>query len=105
MSRNRHARHRRRRRRSPGSFPAEAYNNTAACGERYASAFLTGDRDPAVATPDLTRQRIAAMGHYLDVDAWSRREHFHLFRRAEQPFFSVTTEVDVTAFSSRGASF
>ncbi len=45
------------------------------------------------------------MGHFLDLDAWHRREHFHLFRVAQQPFFSVTTEVDVSAIAARGGSF
>ena len=35
-------------------------------------------------------------GHYLDVEKWKRREHFELYRRFANPFFSVTVELDVT---------
>jgi chloramphenicol O-acetyltransferase type A len=38
----------------------------------------------------------AAMAHEIDVSTWKRRDHFELFLRSEQPFFSVTVEVDVT---------
>ena len=37
------------------------------------------------------------MGHYLDIDAWSRKSQFDFFRRYSQPFFSICAEVDVTA--------
>ncbi|HEX8211173.1 MAG TPA: CatA-like O-acetyltransferase [Longimicrobium sp.] len=37
------------------------------------------------------------MGHYIDLDRWARREHFHLFRGYDRPHFSVSTDVDVTA--------
>lgn len=46
------------------------------------------------------------MGHTIDIATWKRREHFELFRRAQQPFFSVTVEVDVTelwAYCARSA--
>jgi len=36
------------------------------------------------------------MGHAIDLSTWKRREHFELFVKADQPFFSVTVEVDVT---------
>lgn len=36
------------------------------------------------------------MGHLVDLSAWKRRAHYELFRTYEQPFFSVTVEVDVT---------
>lgn len=36
------------------------------------------------------------MSHYLDLSTWKRRDHFELFLRSQQPFFSVTVEVDVT---------
>jgi chloramphenicol O-acetyltransferase type A len=48
---------------------------------------------------------VAEAGHYLDLATWPRREHFELFRRAEQPFFAVTVEVDVTALVVPGKSF
>ena len=37
------------------------------------------------------------MGRSIDLKKWKRREHFELFRRYEQPFFSVTVEVDITS--------
>ncbi len=37
------------------------------------------------------------MGHYIDLDRWVRRVHFHLYRGYERPHFSVATDVDVTA--------
>lgn len=36
-------------------------------------------------------------GQFLDLATWNRREHFDLFRRFANPFFSVTVEVDATA--------
>ena len=36
-------------------------------------------------------------GGPIDVRKWKRRDHYLWFRRYEQPFFSVTVEVDVTA--------
>ncbi|RYZ21281.1 MAG: chloramphenicol acetyltransferase [Chitinophagaceae bacterium] len=45
----------------------------------------------------------------LNLDTWARRDHFHFFRRFEEPFFGVTVEVDCTqayAFSKdNGYSF
>ena len=38
------------------------------------------------------------MGHFIDLKKWNRRKHFEMFRRYEQPFFSVCVQVDVTAF-------
>jgi chloramphenicol O-acetyltransferase type A len=32
----------------------------------------------------------------IDVSRWKRRDHFQLFRKYKQPFFSVCVEVDVT---------
>ena len=32
----------------------------------------------------------------LDLEAWERREHFEFFRGFDQPFFTVTVELDVT---------
>ena len=48
---------------------------------------------------------MAADGHFLDLSTWPRREHFELFRRAEQPFFAVTVSVDVTPLVVPGRSF
>lgn len=49
------------------------------------------------------------MGQYIDLERWKRRQHFELFRRLGQPFFSVTVEVDVTRLRQHcrasGASF
>src|ERR1043166_6602006 len=36
-------------------------------------------------------------GTFIDVDRWKRRQHFELYRRLTQPFWSVTVDVDVTA--------
>ena len=37
------------------------------------------------------------MGGPIDLRAWKRRDHYLWFRRYEQPYFSVTVDVDVTA--------
>jgi len=37
------------------------------------------------------------MGHFVDLKTWKRREHFQMFRRYQQPFFSVSVDVDVTS--------
>jgi chloramphenicol O-acetyltransferase type A len=37
------------------------------------------------------------MGEFIDLTRWKRRQHFELYRKTAQPFFSVTVEVDVTA--------
>lgn len=37
------------------------------------------------------------MGGWIDVDGWARRAHFALYRRMESPWFSVCTEVRITA--------
>jgi chloramphenicol O-acetyltransferase type A len=44
------------------------------------------------------------VGKYIDVDGWTRREHFLLFRDYERPHFSITAAVDVSACyaASRG---
>jgi chloramphenicol O-acetyltransferase type A len=34
----------------------------------------------------------------LDLDTWPRRDHFTLFRAVDFPYFSVTVEVDLTAW-------
>jgi len=36
------------------------------------------------------------LGHAVNLASWRRRQHYELFRKYEQPFFSVTVEVDVT---------
>ena len=36
------------------------------------------------------------MGAWVDLGTWKRRQHYQLFRRYKQPYFSVTVEVDVT---------
>lgn len=41
------------------------------------------------------------MGGLIDLRKWKRRDHYLWFRQYEQPFFSVTVEVDVTAIWSR----
>jgi len=42
------------------------------------------------------QSREPAISRYLDITGWKRREHFELFRGMEQPFFSITVEVDAT---------
>ena len=37
-----------------------------------------------------------ASGHFLDLQAWKRREHFELYRGFANPFFAVSVELDVT---------
>src|SRR5688572_26569425 len=37
------------------------------------------------------------MNGSIDLRTWKRRDHYLLFRKYEQPFFSVTVDVDVTA--------
>jgi chloramphenicol O-acetyltransferase type A len=37
------------------------------------------------------------MGGLVDLRTWKRRDHYLWFRKYEQPFFSVTVDVDVTA--------
>ena len=36
------------------------------------------------------------MKTFLDIENWSRKEHFHFFRKFEEPFFGVTVEIDCT---------
>lgn len=49
------------------------------------------------------------MPRYLDLDAWSRREHFRFFRSFARPFFNLCAPLDVggvAAFSrEQGRSF
>ena len=37
----------------------------------------------------------------LDLDNWNRKDHFHFFGQFEEPFFSVTANVDCTAAYNR----
>ena len=37
------------------------------------------------------------MSHFLDIDSWNRRSHFHFFKDFEQPFFGLCTELEVSA--------
>ena len=36
-------------------------------------------------------------GGFVDLKTWKRRAHYDLFRKYQQPFFSITAEVDVTS--------
>lgn len=36
------------------------------------------------------------MKNKLDIEKWSRRSHFHFFRKFDEPFFGITAEVDCT---------
>jgi chloramphenicol O-acetyltransferase type A len=56
------------------------------------------------------RPRESLSGRALDLEAWNRRAHYELFRKYDQPFFSVTVDVDVTTLWNlsrrpRGPSF
>lgn len=35
--------------------------------------------------------------HYLDIDAWERKQHFEFFNTFADPYFAVTAAVDVTS--------
>ncbi|RZJ30767.1 MAG: chloramphenicol acetyltransferase [Flavobacterium sp.] len=49
------------------------------------------------------------MKKLLDLENWSRKDHFHFFRKFDEPFFGVTATVDCTAAfetaKSLGVSF
>jgi len=49
------------------------------------------------------------MHEYLDIETWSRRHLFRLFKEYDDPFFNVCADVDVTALRdftrARGLSF
>ena len=51
------------------------------------------------------------MARTLDIATWNRRPHFEFFKNAEDPFFNLCTEVDVTGLyeaiqsSSQGSFF
>lgn len=36
------------------------------------------------------------MKHPLDITTWNRKEHYHFFKKFEEPFFGVTVAVDCT---------
>lgn len=36
------------------------------------------------------------MKTFLDLDNWPRKEHFHFFRKFEEPFFGAVLEIDCT---------
>ncbi|MGH1362773.1 MAG: CatA-like O-acetyltransferase [Calditrichia bacterium] len=36
------------------------------------------------------------MSDYLDIEKWKRREHFHLFKQYDNPFFNMCAEVDIS---------
>jgi chloramphenicol O-acetyltransferase type A len=53
---------------------------------------------------------VSTNGHLIDLGRWKRRQHFDLYRALQQPFFSVTVNVEVTALwqrcrTNRDASF
>lgn len=49
------------------------------------------------------------MTQILDLNTWSRKDHFHFFSQFEEPFFGVTINVDVTiayaTAKAKGISF
>ncbi len=36
------------------------------------------------------------MPYTLDINTWERKDHFHFFRKFEEPFFGVTVSIDCT---------
>ena len=32
----------------------------------------------------------------LNIEEWARKDHFHFFRKFEEPFFGITVEMDCT---------
>ncbi|TDH27037.1 chloramphenicol acetyltransferase [Segetibacter sp. 3557_3] len=36
------------------------------------------------------------MKHFLDLEKWSRKEHFNFFSKFEEPFFGLTSSIDCT---------
>ncbi|MDI1254611.1 MAG: chloramphenicol acetyltransferase [Flavobacterium sp.] len=36
------------------------------------------------------------MKQFLDIENWPRKEHFHFFRKFEEPFFGATVTIDCT---------
>ncbi len=36
------------------------------------------------------------MKHFLDINSWSRKDHFNFFKQFEEPFFGVTVKIDCT---------
>lgn len=36
------------------------------------------------------------MKTFLDIEHWPRKEHFHFFRKFDEPFFGVTVDIDST---------
>jgi len=36
------------------------------------------------------------MPKYLNIEKWKRREHFHLFKQYDNPFFNMCAEVDIS---------
>ena len=45
----------------------------------------------------------------INIEEWARKDHFHFFRKFEEPFFGITSEVDCTELyiksKREGASF
>jgi chloramphenicol O-acetyltransferase type A len=45
--------------------------------------------------------KVKEMKQLLDIETWSRKEHFHFFRRFDEPFFGVCVEIDCTGAYGR----
>ena len=41
------------------------------------------------------------METFLDLETWSRRDHFYFFRAYDNPYFNLCTEMDVTVLKAR----
>ena len=37
------------------------------------------------------------MKHPIDLEHWNRKEHFRFFGSMDDPFFGLTTQIDVTS--------
>lgn len=44
------------------------------------------------------------MKHPIDLEHWNRKEHFLFFGSMDDPFFGLTTQIDVTSIYKRGES-
>ena len=41
------------------------------------------------------------MKHPIDLEHWNRKEHFLFFGSMDDPFFGLTTQIDVTSIYKR----
>ena len=48
--------------------------------------------------------KMVYMKQKLNLDTWSRKEHFLFFKQMEEPFFGVTITIDCTKAYDKAAS-